>query len=391
MRKKSSKSKSKTSKFVQKWENTAIGFKTRKTIIRLSILSVAFYIAIKIKTHHQKRKSSNEVPPLKVNPDIIVARPPPQQPNGKNPRDQEQLTEIIHEGAIPKISIQTRTGGLSEKLKHQVEENPNSSLPKRYEANFDTKSFLADRLQIKISPLLICQQDLLVLIKSRPASSGQRRAIRETYGEGRQILFLIGMEEPDEKILKEAKNQNDLLVFNFEDSYENLTTKMFATINYAIEKAVDTCQVDNYIFTDDDVFLDIPKALQNLSNSGMTCLCKFLDHDVAKATRQGKWGVSYDQWSSDSYPAYCEGAGYAFSRDTLVKIYELAKSTNIEFPIDDIYFTGILRQKAGINIAKNEHSWEICKHLDNANGSKSVIQKFYELAGKEVDNEFHEI
>ena len=61
-------------------------------------------------------------------------------------------------------------------------------------------------------------------------------------------------------------------------------------------------------------------------------------------------------------------------RETLSQIYVSSLSTNMEFPIDDIFFTGIVREKIGVKLDKKREKFDnLCVHLSNQNGEEHVV------------------
>ena len=67
----------------------------------------------------------------------------------------------------------------------------------------------------------------------------------------------------------------------------------------------------------------------------------------------GKNAVLRDQWPVGFlYPTFCSGPAYALGTQACQKILsaaELNSKITDEFPLEDVLFTGLLREAAGIN------------------------------------------
>ena len=289
---------------------------------------------------------------------------------GVKKQDPNDLSEQFSQ-VLPRMSITTKTGGLSRRVKYQAEEDPHAVLPKRFSAsdpNYHRRLETFWDRSVLISPELDdCKakqaSGILLIIKSRPTSFNQRKAIRETYGSLVTLMFLIGMPRKEtfdnqnnrnlvddhelyQKIINEGDQTFDLLVQNYTDGYSTLIEKTFSGIKWAHQNCKN---IPFIIIGDDDVYISTKKLAQIIklahmsehhqgfsTMSNIECLGKYIIN--AKATRQGKWGVDYSIWPGDSYKfGYCEGACYMIRRETLSQIYVSSLSTNMEFPIDQTW------------------------------------------------------
>ncbi|CAM4618401.1 unnamed protein product [Lepidochelys kempii] len=115
---------------------------------------------------------------------------------------------------------------------------------------------------------------LLLAIKSVPGNFAARQAVRETWGrEGAhggqpvRTIFLMGAahgpHQPDLRRLIAAESQayGDVLVWDFEDTFFNLTLKDFLFLGWALAHCPDARFV---LKGDDDVFINTPRVLAYL-------------------------------------------------------------------------------------------------------------------------------
>ncbi|GFS21574.1 beta-1,3-galactosyltransferase 1 [Elysia marginata] len=66
-------------------------------------------------------------------------------------------------------------------------------------------------------------------------------------------------------------------------------------------------------------------------------------------SNSNKWFVSEQEYPFRFYPPWCKGYGVFMTRDVVKKLY-LASSDIRDFWIDDVYVTGILAWRAGIQV-----------------------------------------
>ena len=80
--------------------------------------------------------------------------------------------------------------------------------------------------------------------------------------------------------------------------------------------------------------------------------CLHMYQPKPRALRSGKWKVPIEQYSTPIYPASCTGPAMMMSNRAVKILSDEADKTFQNFPIDDIYISGILREKTGLSIRK---------------------------------------
>ncbi|XP_015220724.2 N-acetyllactosaminide beta-1,3-N-acetylglucosaminyltransferase 3 isoform X1 [Lepisosteus oculatus] len=204
---------------------------------------------------------------------------------------------------------------------------------------------------------------LLLMIKSSPANYDRREVIRKTWGRERRengvwvrrvfVSGTAGQGRERRKLnrLLQLENQEyqDVLQWDFHDSFYNLTLKQILFLQWMQERCP---QVHFLLNGDDDIFANTGNMVQFLQGSGSSAGDKhlFVGHlirYVGPIREPGsKYYVPVQVQESDSYPPYCGGGGFLLSGYTARTIYNMSHSITF-LPIDDVYM-GMCLQKAGL-------------------------------------------
>ncbi|XP_059206675.1 N-acetyllactosaminide beta-1,3-N-acetylglucosaminyltransferase 3-like [Centropristis striata] len=204
---------------------------------------------------------------------------------------------------------------------------------------------------------------LLLVIKSSPMNYERREVLRKTWAKERlqngawiRRIFLSGTVEAGfekerlNKLLElEHREYNDILQWDFDDSFFNLTLKQILFLQW-MEK---NCPQAHFLLNgDDDVFANtdnMVEYLQNLqdNNGNKHLFTGHLINNVGPIRYSwSKYFIPVQVHQSDTYPAYCGGGGFLLSGFTAKVIYNMSQSITI-LPIDDVYM-GICLAKAGL-------------------------------------------
>jgi len=187
---------------------------------------------------------------------------------------------------------------------------------------------------------------LFVLIFSRPSNAGMRLAIRNTYltpFRHRQSIvryaFVLGNGH-DSKIndMLEWENKyfHDILKFNFDDTYLNLTLK---TLN-GLDWVTKNCKSANYILKiDDDVwfntftfFFNLNKKIMEFSSIGGDC------HSNGAPVRnpRSKYYISPQSYPHFNFPPFCVGPSYILQQHAAKDIVNISPDVPF-FQLEDVY------------------------------------------------------
>lgn len=207
---------------------------------------------------------------------------------------------------------------------------------------------------------------LLFAIKSIPKHFERRQAVRETWGReglyenGLQVrtVFLLGRSSADDPSLDklvsfEAQQFQDLLVWDFHDTFYNLTLKEHVFLKWMM----DHCPRVSFVFKgDDDVFANTQEILNHLTSlEPKQASTLYTGQIISDATPLRDPKIKYyvpQSFYEGPYPSYAGGGGFLFSGNLLPYLYHV--SFYIPFyPIDDVY-NGMCFKAIGITPIKHD-------------------------------------
>lgn len=229
-------------------------------------------------------------------------------------------------------------------------------------------------------PLLINQPDvcqkkekapmLLLAIKSQVSNFRNRQAIRISWGysglmKGKagkgglvRRVFLLGKtdEEVSESIKKESEMYGDIIMWDFRDTFFNLTLKDILFWNWFSKH----CQDARFVFKgDDDVFVRTPALLDYLANQEKLYFKKhgrtkkmddFVVGDIITSAlplrmEDNKYFIPKTFYEG-MYPTYPGGGGVVYSGALVPRLLQVSNRVHL-FPIDDVYL-GMCLQRLGV-------------------------------------------
>ncbi|XP_015195811.2 UDP-GlcNAc:betaGal beta-1,3-N-acetylglucosaminyltransferase 7-like [Lepisosteus oculatus] len=213
-----------------------------------------------------------------------------------------------------------------------------------------------------------CGEDiyLLMVVKSVITQYKRREAIRRTWGQEKEIrgkkirlVFLLGTDSKGEeqahhqKLLEyEDRVFGDILQWDFEDSFYNLTLKEVGFLKWFSIY----CQSVPYIFKgDDDVFVNTVNVVEFLeSNKNTTDLITgdVLTTSAPSRERNSKYFIPEVMFSETFYPPYVGGGGFLMGGPLAMRMYGASNELEI-FPIDDAFIGMCLKV---LQVSPKEHS-----------------------------------
>ena len=185
-------------------------------------------------------------------------------------------------------------------------------------------------------------------------------------------------------IYEEWKLYNDIVMFNFLDTYLNLTIKTLVSFNWA----VNTYNTQIFIKSDDDVIFNVKNIYQRLVPLiGL----KTTDAPIARMMMgfcftdavpvRGHchtFSISKSIYSRDRYPVYCGGGNYAITKTAIISLLNHSLSTTL-LSLEDVSL-GILAEKAGdVNVIKIPHWLFYMKELFNISKHSKLFRNFYSV------------
>ena len=193
---------------------------------------------------------------------------------------------------------------------------------------------------------------------------------------------VYGVHKTEKQVMDEVKRESesfdDIIVENFAETYWNLTAKTIGQFRWAHH----FCPVAEYIMhVDSDVYVQWQPILKHISDKNAkhkrnhplqpTCITKMYTHSKVKIG----WG-KYQKGLVDSvgrvitynatlYPSYCEGSAFIMNAELAYQVF-LVSEMSPGFPLEDVYTTGILRNKLDImDPVEMRDGIEVCQHLSN--------------------------
>ncbi|XP_025054218.1 UDP-GlcNAc:betaGal beta-1,3-N-acetylglucosaminyltransferase 9 isoform X1 [Alligator sinensis] len=242
-------------------------------------------------------------------------------------------------------------------------------------STFDFKSYLLNKdkrnFKLLINQPKKCRRTpggpfLLIAIKSVVEDFDRREIVRKTWGReglvhGAQVqrVFLLGI--PKNKsalatwetlIHQESQTYRDILLWDFMDTFFNLTLKEIHFLNWANE----FCSNVNFIFKgDNDVFVNVENIIDFLERRDPT-EDLFVGDIIYNAhpirMRKSKYYIPETMYGLGMYPAYAGGGGFLLSSQTMKKLSEACKEVEL-FPIDDV-FLGMCLQRINLKPVLHE-------------------------------------
>ena len=178
-------------------------------------------------------------------------------------------------------------------------------------------------------------------------------------------------------------------MFNFLDTYLNLTIKTLVSLNWA----ANTYNTQVFIKSDDDVILNvhyIHHRLVTLVGSkptsttfpGMIIGHCFTDALPVRGLCQ-KFGVSQNIYPRKKYPRYCNGPNYVITKAAIFALLNQTLNTTL-LSLEDV-FLGILAEKAGYVKMINIPHW-MYTSLTPINVSRHThkYNKYYSVHTKQI-------
>uniref|UniRef100_A0A8C6UPD5 Hexosyltransferase n=1 Tax=Neogobius melanostomus TaxID=47308 RepID=A0A8C6UPD5_9GOBI len=204
---------------------------------------------------------------------------------------------------------------------------------------------------------------LFLVIKSSPGNYERREVLRKTWARERQHnglwirrIFISGTAGSGVEKMRlnkhlqvEQKLYNDILQWDFADSFWNLTLKQILFLEWMERNCPNTRFLLN---GDDDVFANTDNMVEYLhgltdNDGGKHLFIGNLIEGTGPFRLPGtKYSVPVQVYESNFYPPYCSGGGFLLSGYTASVIYDMSKSITL-LPIDDVYM-GMCLAKAGL-------------------------------------------
>lgn len=215
----------------------------------------------------------------------------------------------------------------------------------------------------------LCSGDVpvvfLVLVQSAVKNFDRRALVRDTWGSvcrrnnssasGDAVLCRLGFvlgTSPDpvleHRLRDESSRHGDLVQSDFVDSYYNLSLSTVTGLRWAHEN----CKRYGYLVkADDDAFVNLAALRAYLATRSRRLRRAIIGYLMKgfrpNRNRASKWFTSPQLFAKARLPDFVSGFAYAVTRDAVGPLYAAARVAPI-FPFEDVYVTGMCRERAQV-------------------------------------------
>uniref|UniRef100_A0A2H8TFR9 Hexosyltransferase n=1 Tax=Melanaphis sacchari TaxID=742174 RepID=A0A2H8TFR9_9HEMI len=201
-----------------------------------------------------------------------------------------------------------------------------------------------------------------VLVHSHVGHFERRRAIRQSYPRpvldrlGFRHVFMVGLPSSGDdagdravqrRLLRESSRHGDVVQGNFREAYRNLTYKHAMGLTWFAER----CPRSEYVVKmDDDIAVNAFKLRAVLARADNRDLAGCVIRAKPIRDERNKWYVSRAEFAGDAYPPFLSGWLYAARAASVGRLLRAIEVRERYFWIDDLYVTGILAERAGLEL-----------------------------------------
>uniref|UniRef100_A0A8C5PXI2 Hexosyltransferase n=1 Tax=Leptobrachium leishanense TaxID=445787 RepID=A0A8C5PXI2_9ANUR len=207
---------------------------------------------------------------------------------------------------------------------------------------------------------------LLIVVKSIVEEFDRRESVRKTWGKEGMVngvrvrrVFLLGIPRNkttvslwESLMQQESHYYKDILLWDFLDTFFNLTLKEIHFLNWAEA----FCRNVKFIFKGDaDVFVNVENLihfLQNHNASDDLFVGDIINHAKPIRSKKSKYYIPETMYGLGMYPSYAGGGGFLMSGVTMKKLANACKEVEL-FPIDDV-FLGMCLQRINLKPVLHE-------------------------------------
>ncbi|XP_022657351.1 beta-1,3-galactosyltransferase 5-like [Varroa destructor] len=192
-------------------------------------------------------------------------------------------------------------------------------------------------------------EPVVTCVSSGASQFERRQAVRKTWGNwpNVRVLFFFGANESFQaKLIEETANYNDIVQYDFLDTYENLTYKSVSMLRFVSASKWDALKF--VMKSDDDTFINVrllPKVLAAIKRPGI-----FGSVQAGARPRRepkDKWYVPEEEFPENVFPSYVTGCFYIIPITQALQMSEHATDIHL-LRFEDTYITGLLAKKLHI-------------------------------------------
>ncbi|CAG9540835.1 unnamed protein product [Cercopithifilaria johnstoni] len=212
------------------------------------------------------------------------------------------------------------------------------------------KCLYEESIRILITPTISHHLDRMSVVRNAPSAREYRKYIRETWKSDMEpdipVIFVLGIDGYN--VEEEASIYQDIIQFDFIDSYFNLTLKTTLAYKHFFGKFPDLQEI---VIINDDAIANAT-AIKKLNRlKGATLRGKVSRGYPRLFLSSLLWYIPYEMYPKLCYSPFIQGSGLIVTREAAQRIVDGICSFPL-FNLDDV-FMGILASCLSINL---EHS-----------------------------------
>ncbi|CDW60957.1 Galactosyl T domain containing protein [Trichuris trichiura] len=202
---------------------------------------------------------------------------------------------------------------------------------------------------------------VIAIVHTGPRNFKRRSLIRKTWANREfykkfklAVIFAVG-EDPQHPsvqatLQREWETYEDIVQFNFTDTYRNLSLKAVSWLNWAAKY----CPNAKYILkVDDDMYVNTFSIMrffrkrEALKSSLKAFYCLVWKQMGVQRGEKDQWYVPYEEFNETVYPRYCSGGSYSLTMQAVQPLLNSVEVTPFLW-VDDVYITGLLANTANV-------------------------------------------
>ncbi|CAD5221942.1 unnamed protein product [Bursaphelenchus okinawaensis] len=247
----------------------------------------------------------------------------------------------------------------------------------------------------------------IVLLPTRPTYGGldARLAIRDSWlksenvPKGIKYKFVLGLPQHASqsrikklnRMLKEEQDEyNDMIIYNLPDTYNNLFVKTGVLLQWQQKYCANAKYV---IKADDDTVIDLHRLNKQLDiwfsaeakQYKKLVWGQVLSNSTVIRNKEDKWYLAENKYDKEYFPSYTNGAVYVMTTEATAAILNSTEKVEDIF-LEDVLYTGILRQEAGISIMNVETFYPEYWFHEYCENNMPILAGVYGLSTNSVDS-----
>jgi len=198
-----------------------------------------------------------------------------------------------------------------------------------------------------------------ILVISAPDHFKQREAIRNSWGstkDNKEVVFsfLVGLSDNTsvaEAVTEESDKNNDVIVNNIDDLYQNLSLKTisaFAWLKQFCPKSEFLLKVDDDMFVQIERLLELIRELLHKNSEPRLILGNISRGWKPVRNPESKYLITEAQYPGENYPDFATGPSYLVSKQAVMEIIPLAMEQRY-IHLEDVFLTGVVAESLGIS------------------------------------------